>query len=302
MGAGTNSCSLKVMTYNIEMKADDDDGGWAGRNTSSVVSTIVDASPDVVGLQEDDDTWYKDGAFLGFIGGTNHLAGLETAGYTSTNFSGYGDERLNIYYKTAKFDLLEKGTKLFIDLSNEEGFKDVEPNFAEYHKYDTKDKGRFFSYVVLKDKTSGAIVLVVNTHLHYTAKNTEFSDAVNTNLRAGQAKLLNAWMDSKLAQYPNQIVVGDLNNTPGTTAVNALGEGMEFARNSAAIKGDTGGTLCSTSDYVRRDSYVFDHIAYRGVTARYYSVVNNMIDLVDGTLRYPSDHLPVVTQFICSAE
>ena len=292
------------MSYNIEMKGSDSDGGWCGRDTSKVVSTVVDAAVDVVGFQEDDDTWYKDGAWL-FSSGTNHLKGLETAGYATTNFAGYGKERLNIYYKADKFTKVTSGTMLYVDLAKTEGFTDVEPNYAEYHEADTQKKGRFFSYVVLTDKTSGVTYLIVNTHLHYMAHKTEdeaMNDAINLNLRAAQAALLNAWMDSMLEQYPNQVVMGDLNNTPGTKTVNNLSDGMSIARDGAKHKGDTGGTLCSSTDYVRRDSYVFDHIMYRNLTANYYSVINNLVDEVDGVMRYPSDHLPVVTEFIYYVE
>ena len=60
MGAGTSSCSLKVMTYNIEMKKED---AWGGRNLSSTIASIVNATPDVVGLQEDDSNWRDSGEY-----------------------------------------------------------------------------------------------------------------------------------------------------------------------------------------------------------------------------------------------
>ena len=283
------------------MKGSDSDGGWQGRNTSTVVKTITDASPDVVCFQEDDDSWYKDGAWF-LSSGTNHLADLtKKAGYTSTNFAGYGNERLNIFYKTSKFNFVTSGTMLYKDLANTDGFKDVEPNYNEYHDADTQKQGRFFSYVVLEDKTTGAIVLVANTHLHYMAHETDdeqVNDAINMNLRVAQAKLLNAWLDSMAEQYPNQVVVGDMNNTPGTQTINALAEDMQIARDTARIVGDNGGTLASTSNYTRRDSEIFDHIIYRTMTAFSYTVIDNKIDEVNGEMRYPSDHLPVWVELV----
>ena len=301
MGAGTNSCSLKVMTYNIEMKKED---AWGGRNLSSTIASIVNATPDVVGLQEDDSNWRDSGEY----------SALTANGYTQVKFSGNGSENLDIFYRADKFTLIESGQKFFKKLA-EGDYSNVDPKGADLSidtsgdkeygwSYITgRDKGRMFSYVVLQDKNSGAVVLIVNTHLHYGDGTGSAEKYVDDNLvRDYQASLLNAWLDDMAAQYPNQIVMGDMNATPTTSTIKALSDGLQSARDSARLKGDIGGTLCSTSDYVRRDEYVFDHVFYRNVTASYYSVINNIIDEVDGTLRYPSDHLPVVTQFICSAE
>ena len=292
------------MTYNIEMKGSESDGGWQNRTLSKVVETITTADPDVVGLQEDTDDWYEEesGSFWNKTY-TNHLEDLETAGYASTNFEGYGKERLNIYYKSSKFNKEAYGTMLYVELAKKAGFTDVEPDYAEYHKADTQPQGRFFSWVVLTDKTTGVTVLVVNTHLHYKANddNIEYAE-YDDSLRAAQAKLLNAWLDSMAEQYPNQVVMGDMNNNPETPTLENLSDGLEIARDDALLKGDVGGTLASTTIYTRRDAEIFDHILYRNIEAIKYYVIDNMIDLVGGEYRYPSDHLPVYSEFICYAE
>jgi len=80
--------------------------------------------------------------------------------------------------------------------------------------------------------------------------------------------------------------------------------GLSFARNEALIAPDTGGTTASTSDYVRRDPYVFDHVLFRNAEALEYTVINNMVDPVvdeetgETVMRYPSDHIPVYAKFI----
>lgn len=292
------------MTYNIEMKGSESDGGWQNRTLSKVVETITTADPDVVGLQEDTDDWYaEESGYLWNKTYTNHLEGLETAGYASTNFGGYGKERLNIYYKSSKFNKEAYGTMLYVELAKKAGFTDVEPDYAEYHNADTQPQGRFFSWVVLTDKTTGVTVLVVNTHLHYKANddNIEYAE-YDDSLRAAQAKLLNAWLDSMAEQYPNQVVMGDMNNNPATQTLVNLSDGLEIARDDAWYKGDVGGTLASTTIYTRRDPEIFDHILYRNIEAIKYYVIDNKIDLVDGEYRYPSDHLPVYSEFICYAE
>ena len=146
-------------------------------------------------------------------------------------------------------------------------------------------------------------VLVVNTHLHYKANdnNIEYAE-YDDSLRAAQAKLLNAWLDSMAEQYPNQVVMGDMNNNPATQTLENLSDGLEIARDDALLKGDVGGTLASTSSYVERQDYIFDHVLYRNIVATEYSVIDNKIDLVGDVYRYPSDHLPVYSEFICYAE
>ena len=292
------------MTYNIEMKGDDDEGGWQGRNPSAVVSTIVNASPDVVGLQEDDSNWRNSGEY----------SALTANGYTQVRFNGNGSENLDIFYKADRFTVLESGQKFFKKLA-EGDYSSVDAKGADL-SIDTsgdkeygwpylmgRDKGRMFSYVVLQDKNTGVVVLVVNTHLHYGDGTGSAEQYVDDNLvRDYQASILNAWLDDMAAQYPNQIVMGDMNATPETTTMSALMKGMNSAKNSASYKADVGGTLASSSNYIDRDKYVFDHILYRSLTAEYYSVVNNKVDEVAGVMRYPSDHLPVVAVLTCTAE
>lgn len=297
MGTSENACSLAVMTYNIEMKRSDD--GWADRTLSKVVETITTANPDVVGLQEDSNDWYAESS--GILGWTktNHLEGLETAGYTSTNFSDNKNERLNIFYKTDKFNYIT---------SNRISFKDRASTVEAPEGVDmSRDgQGRMFSYVVLEDKTTGAVILVVNTHLHWR-KDSEDNGASNENtlVRQYEARILRKWLDDMAEDYPNQIVMGDMNDTPGDTPLleytNGEG-GFTHAMDGALLKGDVGNTLVSTSSYVDRQDYIFDHVLYRNIVAAEYSVIDNKIDLVGGEYRYPSDHLPVYSEFICYAE
>lgn len=298
MGTGENACSLAVMTYNIEMKRSDD--GWADRTLSKVVETITTANPDVVGLQEDTDDWYAESS--GILGWTktNHLEGLETAGYTYTNFSSNGDdERLNIFYKADKFNYVTSGRKVFKNL---ESTVDA-PDGVDMSR---DSQGRMFSYVVLEDKDTGAVVLIVNTHLHWR-KNSNDNGGSNENalVRQYEARILRKWLDDMAEDYPNQIVMGDMNDTPGDTPLleytNGEG-GFMPAMDGALLKGDVGNTLVSTSNYVERQDYIFDHVLYRNIVATEYSVIDNKIDLVGDVYRYPSDHLPVYSEFICYAE
>jgi len=172
------------------------------------------------------------------------------------------------------------------------------------------DIGRFFSYAVLQDKTTGEVILFVNAHLHYgdgTGSGETYDD--DHLLREYQSRLLAAWLADEAAQYPTQILTGDMNahvsSPKGKVVLSGYSDsGLSFARNEALIAPDTGGTTASTSDYVRRDPYVFDHVLFRNAEALEYTVINNMVDPVvdeetgETVMRYPSDHIPVYAKFI----
>ena len=303
---GLDASSITVMTYNLEYKNSDSDGGWEGRDPAAAIGTIVTANPDVVGLQEDTADW------------DSSIAELKNNGYksVSSNYSswktwGNGWAKNDIYYKEDKFEIVNNfyGFMSFKDLDNEytiEGYENVDMSIdvqgdAEGWFSDT-DIGRTFSYVALKDKTSGKIILVVNTHLHY-GDGTSSSDTNCDDdhiLREYQSRLLAAWLADKAAQYPTQILTGDMNaHTTSTNGKKVLSgyadSGLSFARDEALVKGDVGGTLDGT-DYTVRQEWIFDHVLYRNATAVEYTVIDNMVD-VDNT-RYPSDHLPVYAKLI----
>ena len=296
------------MTYNVEMKRDED--GWAGRNISKVVETITTANPDIVGLQEDSTDWYKEKKYTWGSGTTqkNHLEGLEDAGYASTNFDDNKYERLNIFYKSDKLRLVDGayGRESFKELAKNKYSSVVAPNGADMNR-DNQD--RMFSYAVFEildgeGNGTGELILVVNTHLHWRKdSNDDGSSDENALVRQYESRILRAWLDDMVGKYPTQIVIGDMNDTPGDPPLSEFSknDGFEFAKDTALVKGDVGGTLCSTTDYVTRDKYVFDHIAYRNVLAVEYTVINNKVDEVNGEMRYPSDHLPVMAKFVCTA-
>lgn len=275
------------MTYNIEVK--DDDDGWEGRDPSKVVDTIMTFNPDVLGLQEDDGDW------------DSYLSALK--GYSCYKSGGNGNENLAIYYKSDKFTLVTSGIGYYKKLAKE--YKDVDAKGADL-TLDTKgnfdisvfDKiGRFFRYVVLEDD-KGVQYLVVNTHLHY-GKGTGSNYPDDELLRDYQTRLLRRWLDNMSADYSNQIVMGDMNATPGKQTIAELtgNSGLLTSENSAIIKHDMGGTLIT--EHEKREEWIFDYILYtdENMQAVEYSVINNEYDDADYT-PYPSDHLPVIAKLI----
>ena len=261
--------SFTVMTYNINIDA---------TNSENVLNTVKDAAPDIVGFQEDSNNW------------KNILPALNDFGYNNVGGESNNDEYLDIYYNSSKFTEVSDGALYYKNLKNT--YSDVPLNGADlsldqdsFSDY----KGRYLRYVVLKD-ASGTEILVVNTHLHRGDNSAE-----DRLLREYQARLLKAWLDDMAAQYPNQIVLGDINDTPSENSIIELTKdgALSQARRSAFLKVDVGGTL---ADAEGRKTYALDHVIYRveNMSALEYSVIDNAYN---GT--YPSDHLPVMAKFVC---
>ena len=276
-------CKINVMSYNIEVY--DTTAGWDGRNPAKAISTVISEAPDIVGFQEVNSMWNSMLDNLASNNGYTRLKGSPT----TDNF-----EKNEIFFKTDKFTLIEEGTKIYKTLSSELNVPNTESADQSRDKH-----GRAFHYVVLEQKETGKKILVVNTHLHYggTGEGHEEDDKV----RRYEIKTLLAWLKTRTAEYPNQLVMGDMNSHykgNGQGSVNmALYTDAGYLRTSdlAAVKGDVGGTLATGADRSTRPQYIFDYILVKGnIATAYYAVVDNKID--NNNTSYPSDHLPVTAK------
>ena len=265
--------SFTVMTYNINIEAN---------NSENILDTVKNAAPDIVGFQEDSENW-KD-----------ILPELKNSGYNNVGGESNNDEYLDIYYNSEKFTEVTDGALYYKDLKNT--YSNVPLNGADLSLDDdglfSDYKGRYLRYVVLKD-ASGTQILVVNTHLHRGDNSAE-----DRLLREYQARLLKAWLDAMAAQYPNQVVLGDINDGPSENSIIELTSdgALSQARRSAFLKVDVGGTL---ADNEGRKTYALDHVIYRveNMKALEYSVIDNAYSDT-----YPSDHLPVMAKFVCCTQ
>ena len=278
---------FSVMSYNIEVNNHNVQDGWEGRTPEKALNTVLCEAPDVVGFQEVNHEWDPMLSTFAALGGYTRLTGE----YTSE----YEFEKNEIFYKTSKFDLISEGTKSFrqtaIDL-NVPNTENANQSLDTVH--------RIFHYAVLQEKTSGKRFLVVNAHLYYgaTGSGAEEHDKV----RRYEIRTLLAWLATQTANYPNQIVLGDMNayfNSPngGMQSMSIFADGgFERTAATAEVKGDVGGTTTGSAR-TERKPWVFDYVLTKGnVETAYYTVVNNKID--NGETSYPSDHLPVLTKLI----
>ena len=278
------SLAFSVMSYNIEVYASS--GGWEGRNPAKAIATVVEQAPDIVGFQEVNSQWNQM---------LDNLA--QNNGYTRLKGSATTDsfERNEIFYKTDKFNKLAEGTMTF-----KKAVTDLNVPNTENADQSLDKHGRVFHYVALEQITTGKKILVVNTHLHYggTGEGHEEDDKV----RRLEIRALIAWLETQLTEYPNQIVMGDMNSHYKGTGQGSVNMGLftsaGYLRTSdtAEVTDDVGGTLATGNDRATRPQYIFDYILTKGshLKTAYYTVVNNRID--NNNTSYPSDHIPVLAQ------
>ena len=240
--------------------------------------TVIEESPDIVGFQEVNSPWNEMLDNFANGNGYTRLKGSPT----TDNF-----EKNEIFFKTDKFTLIEEGTKIYKSLAAELNVPNTE---SADQSRDTH--GRAFHYAILEQKETGKKILVVNTHLHYNGTGDGFEE--DDKVRRYEINTLLAWLQTKAAAYPNQLVMGDMNshykgNKQGSVNM-ALFTTAGYLRTSdlAATVGDVGGTLANS--HKERPQYIFDYILVKGnIGTKYYTVVDNPID--GGN--YPSDHIPI---------
>ena len=281
------SNAVTVMSYNIEMY--DEDDGWEGRTPAKAMETVMDVSPDILGLQEVDSNWNAS------------IGTLTSDGYTRIQ----GDTTRNcwpeLFYKTARFDELDSGYKRYSTLQSE--YSGVPKNGAD----PSRDQlGRLFTWARLEDKETGKIVLAISTHLHYRKdKSDTASTDANAAVRQYEIRLLLAWIEAQVFDYDGVVIVGDMNahyleseNGRGRRVIDVYRtNGFYVTRDYAAIKDDVEGTLTQNSRADRDTRYNFDYVLTRGnVITQYYTVVDEKND--NGGTSYPSDHLPVMARIL----
>ena len=274
--------AFTVMSYNVE--AYDLEDHWEGRTPDKALETILEESPDVVGLQEINEEWNPKIVTFARAGGYSRLMG---------EYCEDGFEKNEILFKTSKFVKIDEGTKIFKQLGAEMNI----PN-PENVDMEVDNHGRAFHYAVLEQKATGKKILFVNTHLHYgtTGSGAEEHDK----MRRYQISVLMAWLETQKANYPNQIVTGDMNSNytsvqGGRNMKVFTDSGFAMTLQSAERKPDVDGTITASNRTGRETRYVFDYVLTKGdFKIATYTVVDNKIDH-DGE-SYPSDHLPVMAK------
>ena len=118
-------------------------------------------------------------------------------------------------------------------------------------------------------------------------------------MRRYEIRTLLAWIEAQVFEYDAIVITGDMNAHylwgSGKPTIDVFtDDGFAVTRDTAPIKGDTGGTLAE-GDRTYRPAWVFDYVLTRGsVSALSFTALDNKIDKSGAA--YPSDHVPVVAR------
>lgn len=253
-----NAISVSFMNYNVRYDLETTE-----RDPQGVMTTIAAEDPDVFGAIEVTDKWE---AMLKsyFESDYTYVSGKK-------NQNSASGEYLPIFFKTAKYELVEQGSKW---LSKTPDRPSMYSGAAHYMMY---------TYVVLKDKATGTRFMYINAHLE------PYQTAAARKVRALQAEQLKAFIEKQSLPV---ICGGDFNAIPKEEPISILttGGNLRYALNLAKDKLQTAGTMVS-EDYTTLGVRVYDYIfvSQSRVSVQEYKMIDNQ----DENGKYPSDHIPV---------
>ena len=253
----------RYLWYNSDFwKFDTGSHRWYKR-AKYYLENINEIQPDILGAQEVQPAQY---AFL-----TEHLVGYGSV-VEYRDEKGSRSESCPIFYSEARFELLDSGTFWLSETP------DVMSKFEESGEY------RIATFVKLKDKSTGNVIAVYNTHPDWGSVE-------------ARIKQLSVIAERAQASDADKIVVlGDLNSDRKREGGNAgLAPIEAFLKDSKTFPGmtDYGATF---------NGYDIDPDAPMGLDYIFLPETANVLEvgkvdkLYDGV--YPSDHYPIYAKVI----
>ena len=249
-----NAQDIKIVSANVRTWSPTDTlkKSWFYR-ADLLLTDIEEQSPDIIGFQEVTRLHYS---YL-----CNNLQGYD-------NVLEYRDnsplsEACPIFYRTDKFELLDKGS-FWLSETPDEMSKDW--GAACY---------RICSYVILNEKSSGSQLVVFNTHLDH------ISDLARING-------INVVLE-KIKQFGSlpSIIMGDFNADESSetykSATSSFFDAKYQTDNTAS-----GATYQNWGKSLDRENIDYFMISKTGITVNEYKVIDKTFDGV-----YPSDHFPI---------
>ncbi len=172
---------ISIMSFNIQV------GNRSEERDERVYQSIINASPDIVGLQEVSEAWLQ---FLG--------RKLDGYAYVGAPRSPDDREYNPIFYRKDMFELIQSGTKWLSETPN------------TVSKLEDSSYHRIMTYALLKRRSDGRIVLHINTHL----------DHISEDARVEQVKIIAKILED-FDDVPT-VLTGDFNTYPGNSALREL--------------------------------------------------------------------------------
>ena len=266
---------MRVMSFNLLTDIWSDTPAVKGRDLG-VAKTILYYTPDVIGLQEASNTWYK--SLKSLLKATPYKL---TCTEQERVDSKYGNNNFTaIMYNSETVTLIESGVKPFVSKGN------------QYMKTMT--------WAYFEHKESGKRFVLLNTHFEAPGSD-EAEKAENLVYRKNQAVEYVAFVEELEARYNAPVIgTGDFNSTEGSDRADkhkpyaTLVEKLHEAKYSA----EKIQRQCSTwhtlgSQISIADAGSFDHIFGNDrVKFKYFNT------LVDSFLMSASDHCPIYADLV----
>lgn len=249
--------SITIMSYNLRSSVKNEQDGvnsWENRKAAAVKMLLAE-QPDVVGMQEE---MPDQEAYL-----RQHLTPWYDGVAISRDPNNREDEACAIFFRTDKYELVRTNT-----------FWLSETPDVPSRGWDGKYK-RIVTYVHLRDRKSGQLYLVFNTHLDHKGV-------------IAREKSLALIADSAIAIGGDTIpmfVMGDLNVTPDAPELAPMWNSMKLAQNEAPVT-DPGMTFHS---WGKGKGKMIDYIFYRNASALEFRILRSGYGVP-----YLSDHYPVI--------
>lgn len=259
-----DTAPIRAMTFNIRLDvASDGENAWPHRE-EMVEAVIKHEDPDLLGMQEVlvHQKQYLEAALPGYtFVGVGRDDGAEAG-----EFSPLG-------WRKDRFAMVDSGTFWLSptpEVAGSKGWDAALPRIA--------------TWAVLRDRRSGEMIRVLNTHF----------DHIGTVARANAARLIADWVASGPASDTPAIVMGDFNVTPGSEPYRVLADtaqsGLSDARTASRTPPYGPAGTFSGFDIMAAAEAPIDHIFVTDdFTVDSYAVVTQ-----HWGGRLPSDHYPVV--------
>jgi endonuclease/exonuclease/phosphatase family metal-dependent hydrolase len=187
---------LNIMTFNVKNAINENTGKYLGTNTirywpyrsDACAQVLLDEDIDIAGMQETELVQIKD--FMARMPGYSYIGVGRDDGKT-------GGQYVSIFYKKARFKIIEWGTYWLSETPEVPGKKGWDAGTV-----------RLATWVVFEERGTGKQFFMVNTHL----------DNSGSKARVEGAKLIMQRSQEKYRGLP-MILTGDFNDTPDGTAV-----------------------------------------------------------------------------------
>ncbi len=255
---------IEAMTFNIRHDvAIDSLNSWPYRK-ELLVETIKKYRPDFIGMQE----------VLSHQFGYLNDNLEEYASYGVGRRDGKdGGEFCPIYYKSAEFDVLDRGTFALSETPDVIGSKSWDAAVE-----------RITTYVVLKRRIDGAELVVFNTHY----------DHRGSKARVESSKLLKSKV-REIAKDRPIVILGDFNVERRSKAIKTLLRSpIDDARKKSPRTSGPDWSFHAFGSKKEKDRPLIDHIFINNdFVVEDYIVIEG---LVDG--KYISDHCPIIVRLL----